>query len=711
MKKTLLYSFLLAAATSLSAQTAATIQQIQYVSPADLANCIDSSSYKGQVVTTRGVVVMPFGLAVNGTGATQLRNVWIQDGTGAFSGLDIFDSNSADIDNLVAGDSIEITGTVTEFGPTGGPQVESELISITAINLLGTNRPVKSQLIDLGDLNNATQINQLETGEQWEGAFVELYNVTVTAVVPFAGNTRVSFNVVDANGNMINVSDRFKVQKLPAAGGTFVPPAVGTVYDTLKGVIMHSPNGCTNFNGRGYELHPFDASHYVVGNVAPPQISAIVATPMVPTSSQTVTVSANIVDQNVGGTIASATLYYAVGPNNTTYSSATMTASGNTWSGTIPAQSDGSFVKYYVCATDNDNLSSCSPNVPAGSVNNPLAYVVRDNGLTIYDVQFTPFTSGNSIYLDKTVTLTGIVTASAEPGNLGYVFIQQENVLNWGGIMVQGNAALASLLVGDKVTVTGDMKESFGFTRMENVTSVSKIGTGSITPLNLDPSIFSLYGFATNEQYEGMLVKLKNGTNKLYVADENADDPGLFGEYRVGIDQFQPDNGCRILAGRTSTGVVNSLNVSYIAQQNATWTGINVDTTYVILGDCMNSVTGVMYYSFSNMKMLPRNNADFEMYNIGCVSSIDEATIAAIKVKTFPTPANENLTVRYDFPENMAATFTLFDLAGRQVAVQTISGKAGETSINTQNLSSGTYILTTSAENTVIARNKVMIAK
>ncbi|MFN0199893.1 MAG: T9SS type A sorting domain-containing protein [Bacteroidia bacterium] len=43
--------------------------------------------------------------------------------------------------------------------------------------------------------------------------------------------------------------------------------------------------------------------------------------------------------------------------------------------------------------------------------------------------------------------------------------------------------------------------------------------------------------------------------------------------------------------------------------------------------------------------------------------------------------------------------------------LQNISGKVGKTSINTQNLSSGTYILTTSAENTVIARNKVMIAK
>ena len=35
----------------------------------------------------------------------------------------------------------------------------------------------------------------------------------VTQVIPFSGN-RVSFNIVDGNGNAMNVSDRFLAQKL-----------------------------------------------------------------------------------------------------------------------------------------------------------------------------------------------------------------------------------------------------------------------------------------------------------------------------------------------------------------------------------------------------------------------------------------------------------------------------------------------------------------
>lgn len=712
MKKHFLSLLCLAASSALMAQTAVTIQQIQDVSAANLAACIDSSSYNGQIVTVKGTVVMPFGLAVNGSGSTQLRNVWIQNGTGAFSGLDVFDSNSADIDNLVAGDSVEITGSVLEFGPTGGPQVETELTSITSINILGTNRPVNFQVINLGDLNDASQVNILPTGEQWEGSFVEIQNVEVTAVVPFASGTRVSFNVKDANGNAINVSDRFKVQKLPAAGGTFVAPTVGTQYTYLRGILMHSPNGCLNFNGRGYELHPFDASHYGFGTVVPPQISAITANFIVPTSSQAVTISANITDPNAGGSVASATLYYAVGASSTSYTSVAMTASGSTYSANIPAQANNSFVKYYICATDNDNLTACSPNVPNN--NNPLAYVVKDNGLEIYDVQFTPFTDGNSIYKDKTVTLSGVVTASAEPNNLGYVFIQQEGgLLGWAGIMCIGNPQLSSLKVGDKVTLTGDIIESFGCTRLENITSVAITATGlSIPTTTLDPSVFSTYDFATNEAYESMLITVaKQGTpGSIYVTDNNADDPSNFAEYRVGTDVLAPDNGCRIIAGRQTSSTYSSLNVSYV--NDVQWMP-NSGVTQVVVqnGDCMSSVTGIMYYSFSNMKLMPRNNDDFINYWVACVNSIDESLLSQVHINSYPAPASESLQVSYKFPKNWSATAQLYDINGRIVATQAFEGQNGEISFDVSPLNTGVYFLQILSDNTQVYSGKINIVK
>lgn len=545
------------------------------------------------------------------------------------------------------------------------------------------------------------------------GAFIELQNVTVTTITYFSNNTRVSFQVADAAGNKINVSDRFLAARLPASGGSFVPPVVGTTYCSLKGVLAHSPNGCFGASGRGYELYPFDASHYApCPGGAYPQISNIINTPVAPTSTQAVTVTATISDAD--GTVTSAYLHYAVGVPNTNYTTVAMTGvSGGTYTGTIPAQADGSFVKYYITAGDNDAHISEIPYVTTG-VSNPLAYVVKDAGLTIYDLQYTPWNDGNSIFWDKTVTVTGIVTASAEPNNLGYIFIQQEGgLLGWAGIMCIGNPQLASLSLGNKVTVTGDVKESFGFTRLENITSVAVNGTGVINPINLDPTLVSTYSFANNEAYEGMLITLKNPNagKKLYVINTDADAPGINrGEYRIGKSSLLPDDGCRVLAGRQTPSTYSSLNVSYV--NDAIWYttdgNMNVTPIVVAYGDSVVSITGIMYYGFSNLKLLPRNDADFVSYN---AVAIDPFLSQNSAIKAFPSPASDVLHVNYNFPYSVSAQITLTDMLGRTVATQNVTGTNGESTMSLQNIPSGTYILRVNSENAQVFAAKVAVVK
>jgi hypothetical protein len=63
-----------------------------------------------------------------------------------------------------------------------------------------------------------------------------------------------------------------------------------------------------------------------------------------------------------------------------------------------------------------------------------MAFRVRNNGTQIQDVQFTPFNNGNSLYRDMEVTVEGVVIASAQTsgaGDLGYVYIQQEGLIEW----------------------------------------------------------------------------------------------------------------------------------------------------------------------------------------------------------------------------------------------------------------------------------------
>ncbi len=675
-----------------------TIQQIQDVPAATLGACVDSSSYNGDTVTVTGVVVThPDSNSLTNTTRAQ---IWIRNGYGPFSGLDViqfFDPSQNGMSSLLPGDSVQITGSIVEFG--GG---ETEIIPVDNANItiLGSGANIQASVVQACDLNNSNQENQLPTGEPLEGLYVELQNVTVVSVDPFSGGTRVSFVVQDGNGCRVNISDRFLVQRLPNGNpaGTFVAPAVGAQYDYIRGIVQHSPNGCTGSGGRGYEVQPTRESDYDLNDsLSCPTASNIMRNIITPTSSQAVTVSADIEDLDG---VASATLYYAVGVSNNSYTPVSMTlgsgsATNGNWSADIPAQSDGSFVKYYICTSDVNGNSCCFPDVP-GSFD-PLFYRVRDNGTTIFDVQFVPssFSNGTSGYLDMEVTVEGVVTASAEANNLGFVFIQQENELAWAGIMCTDNPSLATLQVGQKVNITGTVRENFGFTRIQDVSSVQVNGTGTITPLQLDPSVFTTYDFATNEAYEGMLIELTNPQGQIFVVNENADAPSNFAEWRLGTDQFDPSNGTRVLTGRVTSSAYSSLNVSFVNDvQWASTDGImNVSPVVVSAGDNFDWVRGVIAYTFGNMKILPRNDLDFS----GGVSVSDGL---GHSIAAYPNPVNDQFNLDYTFSTTQVnATANVYDLMGRNLKQVRLSEVAGKEVIDMQDLSAGAYILQISSDN------------
>ncbi|MDP4966068.1 MAG: hypothetical protein NWQ55_13400, partial [Salibacteraceae bacterium] len=171
-----------------------TIQDIQNVSATALGNCDDQTIYLGDTVIVRAKVVMDGNLAVP-SGATNPnghKNFWLQQGNGGpWSGLDMFNLSSVSVSedphNIIAGDSVEIIGVIDDYNG------ESELLPLAgnSITLLGQGATIVPTVIQLSDLNDASRNNKLETGEQWEGVYVELHNVTVATVDPFSGGSRV----------------------------------------------------------------------------------------------------------------------------------------------------------------------------------------------------------------------------------------------------------------------------------------------------------------------------------------------------------------------------------------------------------------------------------------------------------------------------------------------------------------------------------------
>lgn len=643
--------------------------------------------YLNDTVRVRGVVVTNGGLNET-TGQT--RWIWIRDVNAQpstpFCGITVRASAATapvDINTLVAGDTIEVVGIVTEFNGTNAGNGETQLNPIAnGVFLISEDPGPKPEAfpVSVGMLNgglntNNHPTNHILTGEKLEGNFVEINNVTVVEVALNGDRCRIL--VRDENNNLIWIYDRFKTQRV---SNGFVPPNVNDTYTSVRGIIEGWKNNCpgTATANRGYNLNPFSLEHYVKG-ASSPAIGNIRKSVACPTSSTGTVVSADVTDD---GSVSSVEVLYST--NGTTYTAVNATVVGTRYSATIPAQPAGTLVRFYIRAKDNLNNTTLQPNVPANIT--PLFYTVNDAGCTVRDIQFTPFTNGRSGYVGDTVTVSGIVTASAASTDLGYIYMQQPGQTEWGGIWVTGGSLIAGLNRGDVVNVTGVVEEYFGLTRLGNVTAANVTQTGQTLPepVLVNPADMSTYDFAKCEKFESMLVKLDGAS--LFVVDSNADAAQLRnnGEYRIGADINDPNTGCRVLAGRQNSTAFSSLNVSYVnsplwASQDGT---MNVPVALVIPGAPVVKAQGILTFSFSNMKLLPRNNEDMDI-TVGVRDFIEGK-----KVALFPNPANEMVNVL--LAEGLSqATVEIFTTSGQRVMRQEIRGT--EASLSLSSLKSGLY--------------------
>jgi hypothetical protein len=453
-----------------SAQTTVSVHDIQYISPSDLASCKDLSAYDGQEIKTVGVVMHDGGLTELASGSVTggyRPGVHIMDTAaggvmGNFAGIQIHGVYSGQLsqpvtalNNLVAGMIVEIVGTVNNF--SGETQIYPK--DNSSVTVIGTTSAPTPKVINLGVLNDNSRSNVYTSGEEYEGSLVTLENVTVVGVSIFSGN-RVSFDVSDVNGNLINVSDRFIAQKQaswnalngssPQTKGQFTPPVVGTKYESLTGIVLHSQNGCSGGTGRGYELNPFSADHYKVGDT-PPSITQVSRSPLVPASGNVVTLTAKMVDFN--GTVVDQKLFYSTNLNqdHTAFTPVSMTLkSGSTdeFEANIPAFTDGTIVRYYITADDNDGNKSYEPFSAAKASGSTSFYTVRDNGLSIVDLQkvLNPVQDA-SPYKDQTVTVKGYVIASAKPYDLEDIYIQDKDATEFAGIKLTGKSLSSSFKI------------------------------------------------------------------------------------------------------------------------------------------------------------------------------------------------------------------------------------------------------------------------
>ncbi len=179
---------------------------------------------------------------------------------------------------------------------------------------------------------------------------------------------------------------------------------------------------------------------------------------------------------------------------------------------------------------------------------------------TIMEIQFTEDESGDSPLVGESVITSGIVTAVAGNG-----FWIQDGTGAWNGLFVRQDDS--GMLQGDDVTVEAVVQENYGLTRLTDIVDITVNSNDNALPASSAVSTAD----AGMEDYESVLISVSNTTC--------TDDDLGFGEWQV-------DDG---------SGAVIVDDAMYDAGPVA------------FLG---YDVTGVTTYSFSNVKILPRDAAD-----------------------------------------------------------------------------------------------------
>lgn len=179
--------------------------------------------------------------------------------------------------------------------------------------------------------------------------------------------------------------------------------------------------------------------------------------------------------------------------------------------------------------------------------------------VTIYQIQGQ---QDNSPYEGQMVTTGGIVTATFGPG-----FFIQDGEGEWNGVYVYSSETVS---VGDDVSLTGEVVEYYDLTEINSVSNLEIHSSGNPLP---EPYLSGTWD-VNDESLEGVLVHIEAAI---------CTNPDL------GYGEWELDDG-------TGPCRVDDFGIVYEAELGISY-----------------AVTGPLYYSFEDFKILPRDEDDIQI--------------------------------------------------------------------------------------------------
>lgn len=680
-----------------------TIQDIQFV-PDSLQGSDPPSPLNGDTVRVRGIaLVRPVidpdtnrGVIIS---AGSRWSIYIQDPNGGlFGGLNILqqDTSSPGVQNTFmdlvdTAQVVEFTGVIAEFSS-----------NTTQMNIL-TNPPVPVQIISTEPkrpLPIEITLDEFFTpslghnfkAEKYEGMYVIVRNV-ITSDRQSNGNYKIN----DGFGNFAFIYNQSRYYKTGSAGiiPGYAPPLDGSVISYIKAIVTTRADA--------YYLVPMYPGDVGPSSATPPIISSIKRNTTLVAPNQPVEISASIKD--LDGFVTEAKLFYSVNGGNV--DSLTMTRSlidTLLYKATIPGKLDSSLVDFYIRSKDNQNYISYNPQ---NLVTGKYFYFVLNRPLTIQDVQYSPFGSGFSAYNGYHVQLQGIVTADTSdiPGISGTplrVYIQN-GASPWSGIQIGTLGTLGTSVLnlkkGDNVTVEGAILESFNVTKIDSITLLTVNSASNPLPaaqLLTTGTLGTGDGVVEKEKWESVLIKYAN----VLVDSANADGASNFGEIFVndgsGRTRVELQDGNHKYHNAWDANLINDPNLVQIKK-----------------GDRFTELNGVLFFSFSNYKLVPRKDDDFVGYlPNGICDEINLPTQFSL-TQNYPNPFNPATTISYSIPNAGEVNLKVFNVLGQEVkSLVSQYQNAGNYTVtfDASSFTSGVYFYSLSADNFLQVK-KMMLVK
>jgi len=366
----------------------------------------------------------------------------------------------------VIGDESQVSGEVGFYNGL------TELVDNSYVNIVGS--PGAPDPVDL------TVAGLVAGAEGYEAQLIRLTDVELDpgSTWPAAGSNG-TVQLVQGTDTIDMFVDRdTNVDEMAAPAGTFtVIGAVGQ-YDTS------APYDA------GYQIIPRSQDDFTFAGNVPPTIGNIAFAPTVPTSAEAIVVSADLTDD---GAVASAAVLYTVDGGGQ-QSAAMSLVSGDTWSGTIPAQADGSEIVFAVEATDDEAASFTSAET---------RFLVMDEFVcSDYSIMRDVDVDGVPVNMGQLVSFCGTLTVGLEFGVAGPVYVHGAT----GDVAVYSGEVYGSgAQIGDEVEVIGVVDFYKRLTEMVDNYWFNIVASGNaVTPEATDLATLNAGG----EAWEAKLVQV-----------------------------------------------------------------------------------------------------------------------------------------------------------------------------------------------------------